>query len=546
MKDHPETELFDEGKLLHTLIDNMPDHIYIKDRSSKFILANQKIASTHGLKSGSEMIGKSDHNYYPKELADKYYGNEQEIINSGKPLIGIEEKALNEKGEEIYLSTTKIPFRDKNGNIIGIVGIGRDITVRKQAETKLFEHAQELQHVNTLLEEKQEEIRQQSEELVVQAENMQMANLELQKLTVAVSETDNVVLILDAEGNFEWVNKSFTRVYGQTLEEYIRQHGRNLLEGSHNPHIGEILTRCRESGKTIRYQSEATDASGNKIWTQSTLTPVFDDRQRIIRFVAIDADITALKKAQDLINHQKSELETRGKQLEEANITKDKFFSIIAHDLKNPFHSIMGFTDLMARNYDQIDDARKREYLGLINESTQYAHNLLENLLNWSRAQTNSIRYNPAKTELHSPVLEIYRILHSSMEKKNLNFESRVPENTMAFADPNMIQTILRNLLSNAIKFTPENGSIWVSAKARGDRIVVSVQDTGMGIPEDQQKKLFSFGEFHTTKGTDGEQGTGLGLLICHEFVKKHGGALRLESSPGAGTTFYFDIPSNP
>jgi PAS domain S-box-containing protein len=546
MKDHPDTELFDEGKLLHTLIDNMPDHIYIKDRSSKFILANQKIASTHGLKSGSEMIGKSDHDYYPKELADKYYRNEQEIISNGRPLIGIEEKALDEKGEEIYLSTTKIPFRDQNGNIIGIVGIGRDITIRKQAETKLFEHAEEIQQVNTLLEEKQEEIRQQAEEIATQAENVQMANLELQKLTVALSETDNVVLILDAEGNFEWVNKSFTRVYGQTLEEYIHQHGRNLLKGSHNPHIREILSRCRESGETIRYQSGATDKNGKKIWTQSTLTPVFDERKQIIRYVAIDADITALKKAQDLINRQKSELEERGEQLEQANLTKDKFFSIIAHDLKNPFHSILGFTELIVRNYDEIDDARKREYLGLINESSQYAHNLLENLLNWSRTQTDQIKYNPARIKLNSLVLDIFRILHSSMEKKNLRFENRIPENIQAFADPNMIQTVLRNLLSNAIKFTPENGSITVIAEAGGDRIVVCVQDTGMGIPEDQQKKLFSFGEFHTTKGTEGEQGTGLGLLICHEFVKKHGGTLRLESSPGAGTAFYFDIPSNP
>ena len=144
-------ESFDEGQLLHTLIDNMPDHIYIKDRSSKFILANQTIANTHGLKSGSDMIGKSDHDYYPKELADKYYLNEQEIIRTGIPLIGIEEKALNDKGEEVYLSTTKIPFRDRKGRIAGIVGIGRDITLRREAELKISEHAEQLLHVNALL-----------------------------------------------------------------------------------------------------------------------------------------------------------------------------------------------------------------------------------------------------------------------------------------------------------------------------------------------------------------------------------------------------------
>lgn len=545
-KDHLDPELFDEGQLLHTLIDNMPDHIYIKDRSSKFILANQTIANTHGLKSGRDMIGKSDHDYYPVELADKYYMNEQEIISSGKPLIGIEEKALNEKGEEVYLSTTKIPFKDKKGKIAGIVGIGRDITERKNAELKISEHAEQLQHVNTLLEEKQEEIQQQSEELASQAENLHMANLELQKLTVAVSETDNVVLILDAEGNFEWVNKSFTRVYGQSMEEYSGKYGRNLLESSHNLHIAEIITKCKNSGKTVRYQSEAQDKNGNKIWTQSTLTPVFNDQKQIIRFIAIDADITALKKAQDLISQQKSELEIRGKQLEKANITKDKFFSIIAHDLKNPFHSILGFTDLIVKNYDDIGDERKREYLGLINESSQYAHNLLENLLNWSRTQTDRIKYDPSTIELCSLVQEIYLMVHSSVEKKNIRFENSIPENTFSFADSNMIQTVMRNLLSNAIKFTPENGSITVSAESSEERVTVSVQDTGIGIPEEQQKRLFDFGEFYTSAGTGGEQGTGLGLLICYEFIKRHGGNLNVRSETGKGSTFYFDIPSKP
>ncbi len=540
-------ELIDEGKLLHTLIDNMPDHIYIKDRSSRFLLANQKIADTHGLKSGRDMIGKSDHDFYPKELADKYYRNEQDIIKSGKPLIGIEEKALDEKGNEIYLSTTKIPFRDDKGNILGIVGIGRDITQRKQAETRLLENTEELQHLNALLEERQEEIQQQAEELAAQAENMQMANLELQKLTVAVSETDNVVLILDAEGNFEWVNKSFTRVYGQTLEEYVDSYGHNILQGSHNPHIRQILEKCRESGKTIRYQTESTDKDGNKIWTQSTLTPVFDDDKKILRYVAIDADITALKKAQEMINRQKTELEKRGKQLEKANITKDKFFSIIAHDLKNPFHSILGFSDLLVKNFTGIEDKKKREYLGIILESSRYAHNLLENLLNWSRAQMDSIKYIPEKMNLYESLEEIHRVLRSSIEKKNIHFENRIPEDAYAWADSNMIQAILRNLLSNAIKFTPENGKIEVSTRQTDDKIVLSVKDTGVGISPDQQKKLFEFGEFHTSAGTDGEQGTGLGLVICHEFIKKHGGSLQVKSETGKGTTFYFDIPvSNP
>ncbi len=536
--------LFDEHQLLHTLIDNMPDFIYIKDRSSRFILANKRLANSHGLQSGEQVVGKSDHDYYPKELADKYYSNEQEIIKSGQPMIGIEEKTLNEAGEEIYLSTTKIPFKDKKGRIIGIVGIGRDITDRVTAEKELFNHAEELQMVNALMEEKQEEIQQQAEELAAQAENLQMANQELEKLSVAVSETDNVVLILDAEGNFEWVNKSFTRVYGQTLDEYTGKYGRNILKGSKNPHIKEILDKCRKSGNTVRYQSEAKDKNGNMIWTQSTLTPVFDIGKRIVRFVAIDTDITALKKAQELINRQKSELEVRGRQLEQANATKDKFFSIIAHDLKNPFHTILGFSDLMSRNFDEITDEKKKEFLGLINESSQLAHDLLENLLSWSRAQTDRIRFKPSKMELQSAVLEIQQFANSSLEKKKILFTNDIPAGTFAYADPDMILTVLRNLVSNAIKFSPESGNIKVSAEPGEEKIIIRVIDNGVGIPEEQQKKLFSFGEFQTTTGTDGEHGTGLGLLICHEFIKRNDGTLAVESETGVGSTFYFDLPA--
>ncbi len=541
---HLDAELFDEHQLLHAIIDNMPDFIYIKDRSSKFILANQKLARTQGLKSGKQMIGKTDHDYFPGELANKYYLNEQEIMSSGKPLINHEEKCLDEEGSEIYLSTTKIPLKNKKGEIIGIVGIGRDITDRKKAEVNLIKHAEQVQQVNTLLEEKQEMIQQQAEELTAQADNLSIANLEMQKLSVVASETDNVVIILDADSNFEWVNKSFTHVYGATLKEFIQERGKNILEGSYNPYIRDIMGKCRKSRQTIRYQSEASDKNGNKIWTQSTLTPVLDKENNIIRFVAIDTDITALKKAQEMISQQKTELEEHGKQLEKANITKDKFFSIIAHDLNNPFHSIMGFTDLMVKNYDTIEDDKKREYLGLIHDSSQFAHNLLENLLNWSRTQTDRIKFNPSRMELHSSVQEIQQFLSTSLEKKKIHLENLVPEGTFALADQNMIQTVLRNLLGNAIKFTPRNGSITVSAETSDDKVLVSVKDTGIGIPGEQQKKLFRFGEFHTSVGTDGEQGTGLGLLICFEFIKKHGGTLQFTSRSGKGTTFSFDIPN--
>jgi PAS domain S-box-containing protein len=535
-------QLFDEKHLLYTLIDSMPDFIYIKDTDSKFIVANQKIMDVHGLKSREQLIGKSDHDFYPREMADKYRSNEKAIIRTGAPLINHEEKSLDEKGNEIYLSTTKIPLLDAEGKISGIVGIGRDITDKIKAEDILLDHSDQLQQINVLLEEKQEEIQQQSEELSAQADNLRMANQELEKLSAAVSETDNVVIILDAEGNFEWANNSFTRVYGYTLEQFIDERGKSILDGSHHPHIEDILAKCRDSCKTIRYQTETMDKDGNVIWTQSTLTPVLNPDKQIIRFVAVDTDITAVKKTQDVVNIQKAEIELKRDQLEKANITKDKFFSIIAHDLKNPFHSIMGFTDLLLKNYHDFEDTKKQEFLGLINESSQYANNLLDNLLHWSRTQTESIKYSPIKFDLHSLVNEIQHMLHGNAEKKQLALLNLVPEASYVYADKNMIDTVLRNLVSNSIKFTPTEGTISVEAVPGEELIQIIVKDNGVGIPLDKQGKLFSFGEFHSTSGTAGEPGTGLGLIICFEFVKKHGQKLSFSSESGKGTSFTFDL----
>ena len=253
--------------------------------------------------------------------------------------------------------------------------------------------------------------------------------------------------------------------------------------------------------------------------------------------------ITAVKTAQEMINTQKAEIELQRDQLEKANITKDKFFSIIAHDLKNPFHSILGFTDLLIKNYNDFEDIKKLEFLGLINESSQYANNLLDNLLHWSRTQTDRIKYSPIKFDLHSLVNEIQHMMHGNAEKKQLALLNLVPEATYVYADKNMIHTVLRNLVSNSIKFTPEEGTISFEAVPEGDHIHVSVRDNGVGIPLNKQGKLFSFGEFHSTSGTAGELGTGLGLIICFEFIKKHTSELSFSSESGTGTTFTFNLP---
>lgn len=535
--------LSDEGHLLRILIDNIPDFIYVKDLKSRFVIANRKLAQVHHLKSTDEIIGKTDHDLYPAELADKYYSDEQEIQQTGKSMINRKEVTIDEEGIEIHLSTTKVPLKGKDGTVIGLVGIGRDITHLIRAEEILLERSRELESVNTLLEEKQEEIQQQSEELVAQKEHLTVANLELEKLSVAVSETDNVVIILDPEGNLEWVNKSFTHIYGMTLDKWIEKRGRNIITGSFHPYIADILDRCKHIVEPVRYQTEARNKDGESIWTQSTLSPVVDSNGNIVRLVIIDSDISALKKAQDLINEQREVLEKQNDELEKLNTTKDKFFSIIAHDLKNPFHAILGFSDILNRDFDAIEDVKKQEFLRLIYDSARFAQGLLDNLLQWSRSQSGTIQYKPDMMELHPMAEEIRGILGMNLEEKRLQFHNDIPPECMVYADSNMIHAVMRNLVSNAVKYTPENGSITVEAKEDAGRIEISIRDTGIGISEEARKKILRFDDFYSTAGTSGEQGTGLGLIICNEFIMKHGGELKLESTPGKGTTWSFSMP---
>ncbi|MCB8995304.1 MAG: PAS domain-containing protein [Bacteroidales bacterium] len=546
LKNNFEDGMFSSNNLLFTLIDNMPDRIYIKDRKSRFIAANTHVAKIMKVESPKELIGKSDLDFYSKELGLEYFNDEQELMKSGKPLINKEERGHNLKGEEIVVSTTKVPIKDEKGNIIGIVGIGRDITNQKEVEKKLIEQQEKLKEANTLLEERQEEIQQQSEELLSQAEFLTQANTELEKLSIVASHTENVIIIMDAEANIEYRNLGFQKHYNIGNNNLTNDKVVNLREISSNANIDAILEEVKTTKKAVSYEGKAKDKDGNTIWAQTTISPVLNDKNEIVKLIAIDSDISKLKEAEVLINKHKNEIEKNRDDLKTLNATKDKFFSIIAHDLKNPFHSIMGFSDLLTRSYDTIEDERKKEFLQLIKDSSTSAYNLLENLLNWSRTQTDNIKFSPSNINLSSLLSENAQMLEVVAQNKNITINQNIPGKLFVSADPNMINTVVRNLLTNAIKFTPEGGNITISGNTSEDKVIVSIKDTGVGMDEKTKSKLFRIDEFHNTVGTSGESGTGLGLIICNEFIIRHGGEIDVESEPGKGSTFSFSLPSTP
>ncbi|MBN1971434.1 MAG: PAS domain S-box protein [Candidatus Delongbacteria bacterium] len=229
--------------------------------------------------------------------------------------------------------------------------------------------------------------------------------------------------------------------------------------------------------------------------------------------------------------------------LEISNQTKDKFFSIIAHDLRNPFTSIIGFTDLVIDSYEVFEKKNILKYIEIISNSANSAYKLLENLLEWSRSQTGSIVFSPELVYIDDKIIEIYDSLKSLFEKKNLIVEFDIKGSNTLSCDPNMISTILRNLITNAIKFTPINGRIEISSEELEDEFLFVVKDNGVGMDDVIKNKLFKIEEKVSSLGTENEKGTGLGLLLCKEFVTKHSGKIWVESEVNQGSSFCFTIP---
>jgi signal transduction histidine kinase/DNA-binding NarL/FixJ family response regulator len=249
---------------------------------------------------------------------------------------------------------------------------------------------------------------------------------------------------------------------------------------------------------------------------------------------------------QELIERHLAEeaLKRSETRLKELNATKDKFFSIIAHDLKNPFTCLLGSTELLSEKINQMDKEQVRELVQILNDSAKSGYEILQNLLDWSRSQTGMLTYNPGMINLKQLIDDNISDLRLPSSKKEIIVFSDVKGEMPVFSDKNIINAVLRNLLNNAIKFTHRFGTIKISAVNDGNEVTVSVADTGIGIPEKNINDLFRIDTKYSRPGTGMEQGTGLGLKICKEFVEMQGGKIWVESIVNEGSEFIFTVPA--
>ncbi|MCX7875024.1 MAG: PAS domain S-box protein [Melioribacteraceae bacterium] len=287
--------------------------------------------------------------------------------------------------------------------------------------------------------------------------------------------------------------------------------------------------------ETLEYR--IIDKLGNIIWIENKITCIRDERGKIQKVFGIISDITLSKKAEE-------ELKRSTKELKELNETKDRFISIISHDLRTPFSSIIGFADLIL-NDKSLDDEKRNQYIQFIKDSSKSMLSLVNSLLDWTRLQTGRIKFEPDRINAKYVIEKSFQILSGVALQKNINLINEVEKDFFIHADENLLLQVFNNLISNAIKFTKHNGHIKISAKLNVElkQVEFNVIDDGIGIKKEDINKLFKVDTKFTTSGTDGEKGSGLGLSLVYEIIKKHGGDIWVNSEVGKGTQFTFSIP---
>ena len=343
------------------------------------------------------------------------------------------------------------------------------------------------------------------------------------------------ILINDEEGNYVFANERAVEISGVSLEELLALNIRDLSTPS------EVKANQERSKKTIEGRNRPKAFESFLLRKDHTKVPIevaaaqtyWNGKSADMVFIR---DITQRKFNEYTIHKQNEELR-------ELNAVKDKLISIIAHDLKDPFHHLQGFSEMLLQNHDTYSKQEREYFIRLIHQSSKQTYALLENLLMWARSQSGRIPVTPERLNVKKLLQKAISMVSPSAEAKGLTLQAQADEELTAYADREMVNTVLRNLLINAVKFSPEQTSVQIHADIYGHgKIIVKVRDHGTGIPEEIQPRLFRIDQPYTSKGTRGEEGTGLGLVICKEFVEKNKGSIWLESKPSEGTTFYFTL----
>jgi len=353
----------------------------------------------------------------------------------------------------------------------------------------------------------------------------QQTDQQLRMLSMAVMSTTDSVFITDMSGQIIFVNKAFNQTYGYTADEIIGRSPDILYtQRAGIDHTSQDLLIPMEASEFYHKRKD-----GAQFPVSVSCSIVKDEHGQGTAIVAVARDISESKRVEQ--------------ELRDLNASKDKFFSIISHDLRSPFTHILGYSEVLSDEVDSLEVEQIKSFAKIIYRATKQLSNLLENLLHWSGVQTGRLERNPQQLDLAKIVTHNITLLQGNATHKNIQLSDNIPDAIAIYADKNTTNSVMQNLISNAIKFTPSGGKVTVTATPQKKHVEIAVSDTGVGMSQQAISKLFRIDTHHSTLGTDEEKGSGLGLILCKEFVEQNNGKIWVESEPGQGTTFRFTLP---
>jgi PAS domain S-box-containing protein len=488
-------DLYQSRQMLRAVMDTIPQRVFWKDRQLHYLGCNLPFASDVGVASPEKIVGLSDYDLHEQEFAEQFRAFDAEVIESGLPKLGYEERQLKPDGNWMWLHTSKVPLRDPAGNIIGVLGVYEDISDRKRMETELRD----------------------SEE----------------RFRTTFEQAPIGIVHTSPERRFLRVNPCFCRMVGYSAEELMGlsftqiTHQDNSEDNIHN--LGLML-----EGKVPNYVTDKRyiRKDGSLIWAHITVSLVRGAQEEPKYFVTIVEDITARKQAQAL-------LEERTHDLARSNADLEQFAYVASHDLQEPLRMVSSFTQLLERRYRGQLDERANEYIHFITDGSQRMHRLINDLLSYSRVGTRGRPF--AAVELESVLAQAAENLQITLEESGaLLTHDPLP---VVYADEIQLVQLLQNLIANAVKFrSTEPPSIYLSAAPRGNEWAIAVRDNGIGIEPQYFERIFVI--FQRLHLREEYPGTGIGLAICKKIVGRHGGQIWVESTPGQGATFTFTVPA--
>ena len=488
-----------DGDLLDILMDNLPDSIYFKDAASRFIQINRALANRFGLSDPAEAVGKTDFDFFTAEHAQQAYASEQEMVRTGQPVVGVEEKETWSDGRVTWASTTKMPIYDKHGRIVGTFGISRDITNSREAEVKLERITRFLDSV--------------VENLPIMLFVKDAEHLRIERINKAGEE-------LLGYSRDQLLGKSDYDLFPKDEADFFIAKDRDVLEGRRLVDVPEEVIETRHGTRVLHTRK----------------IPLLDGQGRPTHLVGISEDITLSKQAREALERAKEAAEA-------ASRSKSEFLANVSHEIRTPMNGIIGMTELAL---DTELAPEQREFLNMVKSSADSLLEVINDILDFSKIEAGQFDLDLIDFPLRDSLGDTMKTLALRAHKKGLELACHVPAEVPddLTGDPGRLRQIIVNLVGNAIKFT-EAGEVVVRVKLasrtdQGATLQFAVCDTGIGIAQEKQDAIFA--PFVQADGSTTRKygGTGLGLAISTRLAELMGGRIWVESAVGKGSSFHF------